>query len=30
MKSLKGWPFESIDGTVKPLGGGMPPSGTPG
>jgi len=29
MNDLKGWPFEPLDGDVKPLGG-VPPSGTPG
>ena len=31
MKDMKGWPFEPLDGDVKPLGGGGgPPDGSPG
>jgi hypothetical protein len=30
MNNMKGWPFEPVDGDVKPLGGGVPPDGTPG
>jgi len=29
MKELKGWPFEPLDGDIKPLGG-VPPDPTPG
>ena len=27
MKTLKGWPFESLDGDVEPLDGGGPGAG---
>jgi hypothetical protein len=31
MKDMKGWPFEPLDGDIKPLGGGgVPPGGAPG
>jgi len=30
MKDMKGWPFEPMDGDIHPLGGGMPPDGSPG
>ena len=32
MKDMKGWPFEPLDGDIKPLGGGsgVPPNPRPG